>query len=191
MGSITLTYKIKRSAMASITNEIQFPLYLIISATEIFLLVFYCNSIYYTLQTVSKELNATLNDGLGRYYSNSEWQHFWDNFQQRYYCCGNMENTDWFQVAWVSPIIIPSFPSLKKYTQENGKFIMPSSPVSCCLPENTCNIFTDCEQPDPAKYYKLGCYFVILKKFNYLGSSRFICYAVIIIQITSSIIKTI
>lgn len=79
--------------------------YMIVSALEVIVLICFCASLQYTLQTVSSEVKNILDTGLGRYSTNTAWLTFWDQFQQHYSCCGNLQSTDWFQTAWASPVL--------------------------------------------------------------------------------------
>lgn len=72
---------------------------------------------------------------------------------------------------------------VSRYIQENGKFIIPAAPITCCLPNTTCNTFIDCEQPDPNKYYEIGCFSIIDSTINSISTTRYLFYAVLIIQV--------
>ncbi|KAF0761715.1 peripherin-2-like [Aphis craccivora] len=163
--------------------------YVVATAVEAMVLISYCANLQFTLQTISGEIENILTSSLNKYSTNRAWQLFWDQFQQHYYCCGSSKNTDWFQTAWVSPINLSSFSLLKKYTQQNGKFIIPAAPISCCLPDSICDTFTDGERPDPQKYFQNSCSSIIANKINSIASTRYLFYAVLVIQIISAVVK--
>jgi len=85
-----------------------------VTAVEAVVLICYCANLQFTLQTISKEVENILTASLCKYATNRTWQLFWNQFQQHYHCCGSSQNTDWFQTAWVSPILLSSFSLLKK-----------------------------------------------------------------------------
>jgi len=89
--------------------------YVVITTVEAIVLISYCANLQFTLQIISGEVENILTASLNKYSTNRAWQLFWNQFQQHYYCCGSSKNTDWFQTAWVSPIILSSFSLLKKY----------------------------------------------------------------------------
>jgi len=89
--------------------------YVVATAVEAMVLISYCANLQFTLQTISGEIENILTSSLNKYSTNRDWQLFWDQFQQHYYCCGSSNNTDWFQTAWISPITLSSFSLLKKY----------------------------------------------------------------------------
>lgn len=175
--------------------------YVVATAVEAMVLISYCANLQFTLQTISGEIENILTSSLNKYSTNRAWQLFWDQFQQHYYCCGSSKNTDWFQTAWISPITLSSFSLLKKYkiifyqlewyylklysryTQHNGKFIIPAAPISCCLPDAICNTFADGERPDPEKYFQNSCSSIIVNKINSIASTRYLFYAVLVIQV--------
>ncbi|XP_060849799.1 peripherin-2-like [Rhopalosiphum padi] len=163
--------------------------YVVITTVEAIVLISYCANLQFTLQIISGEVENILTASLNKYSTNRAWQLFWNQFQQHYYCCGSSKNTDWFQTAWVSPIILSSFSLLKKYTQKNRKFIIPAAPISCCLPNAICNTFTDCELPDPEKYYQNSCSSIIVNKINSIAFTTYLFYAVLVIQIISAVVK--
>lgn len=66
---------------------------------------------------------------------------------------------------------------------KNGKFIIQAAPLSCCQPDTICDTFSDCEQPDPRKYYQKGCFSLIADTLNLIAFTRYLFYAVIIIQV--------
>ncbi|XP_003240277.1 uncharacterized protein LOC100574692 [Acyrthosiphon pisum] len=160
-----------------------------VTAVEAVVLICYCANLQYTLQTISGEVENILTASLCKYATNRNWRLFWNQFQQHYYCCGSSQNTDWYQTAWVSPVVLSSFSLLKKYTQHNGKLIIPAAPISCCLPNTICNIFSDCEQPDPEKYHQNSCSSIIANKINSIGYTRYSFYAILVIQIISAVVK--
>lgn len=86
---------------------------MIITAVEALILICYCVHLQYTLQIVSIEVKRILHAGLNKYLTNTTWRIFWNQFQQYYHCCGSSQNTDWFQIAWISPIV-PSSSLIKK-----------------------------------------------------------------------------
>lgn len=86
---------------------------MMVTAVEAIVLICYCNNLQYTLQSVSIEVKTILHTGLEKYLTNTAWHLFWNEFQQHYHCCGNFNSTDWFQTAWMSPIL-SSFFLLKK-----------------------------------------------------------------------------
>lgn len=69
-----------------------------------------------------------------------------------------------------------------RYTQ-NGKFIIQATPLTCCSSNFTCNTFSDCEQPELNKYYQNGCFSVIENTMNSIAFTRYLFYAVIVIQV--------
>lgn len=76
-----------------------------------------------------------------------------------------------------------------RYTLNNGKFIIQAAPLSCCLPDSICDTFTDCEQPDPRNYYQKGCFSVIADTIHLIAFTRYLFYAVIVIQVKLFSIK--
>lgn len=86
----------------------------LVTIGEAIVVICYCVNLQYTLRTISEEVKTVLNDGLGKYLTNTSWQVFWNQFQQHYDCCGSSQSTDWFQTAWVSPITLSSFTLLKR-----------------------------------------------------------------------------
>lgn len=89
--------------------------YVTVTAVEAVVLICYCANLQFTLQTISGEVENILTTSLSKYATNRTWRLFWNQFQQKYHCCGSSQNTDWFQTAWVSPIAVTSFSLLKKY----------------------------------------------------------------------------
>lgn len=70
-----------------------------------------------------------------------------------------------------------------RYSQENGKFIIPVAPNTCCLHEAFCSTFTDCEQSDPELYHKNGCFSVIADAIVSLAFTRYLFCFVLILQV--------
>jgi hypothetical protein len=87
---------------------------MVITAIETIVLIYYCNTLQNTLKDVSSEVKNFLHAGLGKYSTNTVWRIFWNQFQQHYYCCGVSQSNDWFQTAWVSPMVLSSFSLFKK-----------------------------------------------------------------------------
>lgn len=79
----------------------------------------------------------------------------------------------------------------KRYTLNNGKCIIQAAPLSCCLPDFVCDTFSDCEQPNPRKYYQKGCFSVIADTIKLIAVTRYFFYTVIIIQVKLFSIKCI
>lgn len=77
---------------------------MITTAVEALILVSYSAILQYTIESISGEVKNILYSGLTKYLTNTEWQIFWNTFQLHYSCCGSIQSTDWFQIAWISPI---------------------------------------------------------------------------------------
>jgi len=99
----------------SLKQSLKLKSYVTITAVEVVVLICYCANLQFTLQTISGEVENIMTASLCKYATNKTWRLFWNQFQQHYYCCGSTQNTDWFQTAWVSPIVFSSFSLLKKY----------------------------------------------------------------------------
>lgn len=101
-------------SITSSKRSLKLKSFMAITAVETIVLICYCNTLQNTLQDVSSEVKNILLVGLDKYSTNIAWRTFWNQFQQHYYCCGISQSSDWFQIAWVSPMVLPSFSLIKK-----------------------------------------------------------------------------
>lgn len=72
---------------------------------------------------------------------------------------------------------------LSRYTQDSGRFVIQAAPMTCCLPDTNCDTCADCEQPDPEKYYKKGCFFTIAETIDSIDTTRFFVFFALVIQV--------
>lgn len=100
--------------ITSTKRSLKLKYFMVITAVETIVLICYCNTLQNTLKDVSSEVKYILHASLEKYSTNTAWRIFWNQFQQHYYCCGISKSNDWFQTAWISPMVLSSFSLFKK-----------------------------------------------------------------------------